>query len=213
MRDALMMHHPRGRLIQGLEADPPQAEAQVGILEIGRRVALVEAAQAWQTQPARPSARRRSNNRLRAHSCRPAWPGLPGGRNSSPMPSCQMMPPASCRRPSGYSSLAPTAPVSGRCWNSDTIGSSQPSSTCVSLLRNNRYWPCATAAALLQLCRNPRLVSLRISRMPRTRSRAAASAPSQASSTTITSIGSVGRMFGDRGQAAQGVAAIGHRSG
>ena len=51
VRDTFVVHDPGSRLVQCLQADPPQAEAQIGILEIGRRVAFIETAQAGEHRP------------------------------------------------------------------------------------------------------------------------------------------------------------------
>ena len=46
MRNALKMHDPRPWLIQGLQTQSPQSEGKIGVFEIGRRIALIEAAHA-----------------------------------------------------------------------------------------------------------------------------------------------------------------------
>ena len=46
MRDALDMHDSRGGLVQRLQPHAPQPEAQVGVLEVGRGVAFIKAADA-----------------------------------------------------------------------------------------------------------------------------------------------------------------------
>ena len=102
------------------------------------------------------------------------------------------MPPASCRRPSGYTSLAPTRPASGCSANTRSSASSQPGDSSVSLLRNRTYSPRAISAPRLHVPMKPRFCSLRSKRTPVTPASAGATGSGDASSTTITSIMSCG---------------------
>ena len=84
MRDTFVMHDPGGRLIQCLQADPPQAEAQIGILEIGRRVTFVETTQAGEHRPFDHQRRAGTVIHLAHVVVHRAWRDPPSGRNSSP---------------------------------------------------------------------------------------------------------------------------------
>ena len=72
-----------------------------------------------------------------------------------------MIPPASWRRPSGYTSLDPTMPMVGSDSISSTREESHPSVTWVSLFKKRMYFPLAAWAAWLQFNRKPWFVLLR----------------------------------------------------
>ncbi len=97
------------------------------------------------------------------------------------------MPPASCRRPSGYTSFAPTSPASRCVSNTRSRASSQPGVTIVSLLRNTTYLPRESSAPRLQVPMKPRFCSLRVKRTPVTTDSASETGSGEASSTTMIS--------------------------
>ena len=97
------------------------------------------------------------------------------------------MPPASCNRPSGYTSRAPTRPASGRLSNTASSASSQPAVTWMSLLSSTRNSPRAAAAPRLQLAMKPPFTPARSQRTPSTPAIACAAGCGEASSTTMTS--------------------------